>query len=67
MKEDIIDESHWQPEEAEKIGRLKGIVEFKIEAEATTTNVEFSEPKLKKKERQVTKIVNLKKNKNALF
>ena len=59
----------WDPDEAKKVGSLKGIAEFKIEAVHSDLAVEFSEPKPKKKIKISTTVVNIKKkkNKNSLF
>ena len=54
----------WDPDDAKKLGSLKGIAEYKIEAEHTKLSIEFSEPKSKKKVQTSTKVVNIKKNKN---
>ena len=61
-------EMQWDPDDAKKMGSLKGIAEFKIEAEHTETKIEFSEPKIKKKVRTTAKVVEIgRKNKNSLF
>lgn len=70
-----MDEEHqqqletWDPDEAKRVGSLKGIAEFKTELEHTTTAIEFSEPKPKKRIQTIAKVVNIKpnKNKNSLF
>ena len=54
----------WDPEDAKKMGNLKGIAEYKVEAEHSQLEVEFSEPKPKKKIQTSMTVVNLKKNKN---
>ena len=65
--ENEIRELDWDPEEAKKMGSLKGIVEFKVDAKHTSPVIEFSEPKAKKKRTIATKVVDLKRNKNSLF
>jgi len=60
-------EMPWDPEEAKKVGSLKGIAEYKVEAEHVPLAIEFTEPKVKKKVRTSANVVNLKKNKNGLF
>lgn len=60
-------EMQWDPEDAKKTGSLKGIAEYRIEAEHETTAIEFTEPKPKKKISTTPKVVNLKRNKNGLF
>jgi hypothetical protein len=59
----------WDPDEAKKTGSLKGIAEFKIEAEHSELTIEFTEPKAKKKIKTSTNVINTKKskNKNSLF
>lgn len=58
----------WDASEARRVGSLKGIAEFKIEAEHKPMGIEFSEPKPKKKTRTSVQVVDIKKkNKNALF
>lgn len=60
-------EMHWDPEDAKKLGSLKGIAEFKVEAEHTKLSIEFTEPKKKKNIRTTPKVVDLKRNKGGLF
>jgi len=58
----------WNPEEAKSLGSLKGIVEYKTDLEHTELDVNFSEPKLKKKVRTTPIITETgKRNKNSLF
>jgi hypothetical protein len=68
-KEDQIQLDGWNPEEAKLDGTLKGIAEFKVDAEHTTLSIEFSDPKEKKKINSTPLKVKLgkKPNKNALF
>lgn len=70
-KEEEIEEKsaemQWDPDDAKKVGSLKGIAEYKVEAEHVPLAIEFTEPKVKKKVRTSAKTVNLKKNKNGLF
>ncbi len=56
----------WNPDEAKIIGTLKGIVEItsNVEMAVEISNVSFTEPKKKKKERTSAKIIDLKKKKN---
>ena len=58
----------WDPDEAKRVGSLKGIAEFKTELDYKKAAIEFSEPKPKKRIQTVAKVVDIKsKNKNALF
>lgn len=71
-KEEEIEEKSgelaWDPDDAKKVGSLKGIAEYKVEAEHVTTSIEFTEPKPKKKVRSSPTTVSIKKkNKNSLF
>jgi hypothetical protein len=60
-------EMNWDPEDAKKLGSLKGIAEFKVDAEHTKLAIEFTEPKKKKNLRTTPKVVTLKRNKGGLF
>jgi hypothetical protein len=60
-------EMHWDPDDAKKMGSLKGIAEFKTVTEHTTLAIEFTEPKKKKNIRTTPKVVDLKRNKGGLF
>jgi hypothetical protein len=60
-------EMDWDPDDAKKLGSLKGIVEFKVEAEHKELAIEFTEPKKKKNVRTSAKVVNIKRNKGGLF
>lgn len=64
-----IDDIDWDPIEAKKAGSLKGTAEYKVDIEynESDSKIIFTEPKRKKKTVSVTKVVNLKKNKNSLF
>jgi len=60
-------EMPWDPDEAKAVGTLKGIAEYKTDLDRPKMNIEFSDPKPKKKINTTAKVVNLKKNKNSLF
>ncbi len=61
-------ELNWDPEDAKKIGSLKGTAEFKTVTEHPKVEIKFTEPKKKKINRITPKIIDLKrKNKNGLF
>ncbi len=65
-KENEKEFDDWNPDEAKIIGTLKGIVEIKSNADIVfdINNINFSEPKKKKKERTSAKVIDLKKKKN---
>lgn len=60
-------EMDWDPDDAKKLGSLKGIAEFKVEAEHTKLEIKFSEPKKKPNVRTAAKVVSIKRNKGGLF
>ena len=60
----------WDPDEAKKIGSLKGMAEYKIDSDIKheSPEIEFSEPKQKKKIITAAKVfIPKKRNKNSLF